>query len=145
MNANWMHWIWVTAAVAVALGPPADAQEKGGRRQPQPQIVAAILKVDIEVEQSEPPNLVVNVAGQVRTGGYTKPRLVRAAYTTPPDDGIADYFLLAVPPGGPAIQVISEVKASDRWKAYTKEAPWIKGIRVHGVGEGIVVKMFEKK
>ena len=146
MNTTLTHWIWVLAPIGLAMGPRASgaAGEESGRRERGPQIVAAVLKVVYEEEQSEPPNLVVTAVGQVRTGGYTKPRLLRATYSSPPEDGIADYFLLAVPPGGPAIQVISEVKASDRWQAYTKEAPWIQGIRVHGVGDGIVVKMLKK-
>jgi hypothetical protein len=121
-----------------ALGIAEDKKEPG------PQIVAKILKADYEEQETAPPNLVVRAVGQVSSGGYAKPTLLRAIYATPPADGVQDYFLVAIPPSGPAIQVISEVKASDTWKGFRKEAPWIKGIRVHGVGEGIVVKMFGK-
>jgi hypothetical protein len=146
MNTKLMHRMWVLTTIGLAMGPRAAgaAGEEGGKRQRGPQIVATILKVDFEVEHSEPSNLVMTAVGQVPTGGYTKPRLVRATYATPPDDGIADYFLLAVPPAGFATQVISEVKATDRWKGYTKAAPWLQGIRVHGTGDGVVVKMLPK-
>ena len=126
--------------IALLLGPAASAQEKQG-----PRLVARILKVDFDVQDIKPPNLVVTAVGQVNTGGYTKPRLLRAVYATPPEDGIQDYFLLVVPPSGFVTQVISEVKASDTWKGYAKEAPWLKGIRVHGIGDGVVVKMIAGK
>ena len=113
------------------------AQEKKGESR----IVAKILKVETLVEESAPPTLVVNVHGRVPTGGYSNITLVRAVYTQPPQDGIQDYFLLATPPTGIATQALVEVKASHRWKGYSKEAPWLKGIRVHGVGDGVVVKM----
>ena len=119
------------------------AQENGGKKS-EPRIIKKILKVAFAIEEIAPPNLVVTVSGQVPTGGYEKAKLVRVVYATPPDDGIQDYVLFAVPPSGFATQVISEVKAADRWKGYEKEAPWLKGIRVHGVDDGVVVKMLRK-
>jgi len=137
---------WWFAALALALSMPAIGFDaKAQDKEPQPQMVATILKVGIDIEESNPPNLVVTATGQVPTGGYTKTRLLRATYTTPPDDGMQDYFLLAVPPGGIAPQIVSKVSASNTWKAYTKEAPWLKGIRVHGVGKGLVVEMLKGK
>ncbi len=113
--------------------------------EPGPQIVAKITQVDLAEQEINPPNLKVTATGEVNTGGYSKTRLVRAVYVQPPEDGIQDYFLMSVPPEGPAIQVISSVSASDTWKGYKQEAPWIKGIRVHGSGEGIVVKPLREK
>lgn len=118
------------------------AQEEDAKKEPR--IVKKILKVDFAIQEIAPPNLVVTVIGQVPTGGYQKARLVRVQYATPPEDGIQDYVLLAVPPSGLATQVISEVKAADTWKGYPKEAPWLKGIRVHGVDDGVVKRMLPK-
>jgi len=130
------------ALIGLLLTAFGSAEDK---KAPQgPQVVSKILKVEHEEQETAPPNLVVRATGQVSSGGYAKPTLLRATYVTPPTDGIQDYFLVAIPPSDPAIQVISEVKASDTWKGFRKEAPWIKGIRVHGVGEGIGVKMFGK-
>lgn len=108
--------------------------------EPGPQVVAKITQVDVAEQEINPPNLKVTATGEVNTGGYSKTRLVRAVYVQPPEDGIQDYFLMSVPPDGPAIQVISAVSATDTWKSYKTEAPWLKGIRVHGSGAGIVVK-----
>jgi hypothetical protein len=110
------------------------------------QTAGKILRVDFSIEESNPPNLVVTAVGQVPTGGYDpkKVTLQRVAYVAPPADGIQDYKLTAVKPTGIVTQVISEVSGKDRWKGYTKEAPWLKGVRVHGVGDGIVVKMLPK-
>ena len=128
----------------VGVGTLAAGDEQNGAKKPQPGIVHKILKVQTELQTVNPPNLVVTVTGQVPTGGYAKPKLVRVVHATPPEDGIQDYVLLAVPPSGIATQVVSEVKAADQWKGYEKEAPWLKGIRVHGVDDGVVVKMLAK-
>lgn len=122
----------------------AAGDKDNSQKESESQIVKNILKVEYKVQKSYPPNLVVTAIGEVPTGGFDKVKLVRATYATPPKDGIQDYTLFAEPPSGPAIQVISQVEATDRWKGYNKEAPWIKGIRVHGVDGGVVVKMFPK-
>ena len=123
-------------SVAFWIGP-VSAQEQNG-----PRIVEKILSVEIGFEKSDPPNLVVTVVGEVPTGGYTKPILLRAVYAMPPADGIQDYFLLATPPNGIAAQVISKVTAADTWKRFDDKAEkWLKGVRVHGVRGGTVVKL----
>lgn len=120
----------------------ADAKQQKKKSSPQPQIVGKIVGVEYAVEKINPPNLVVTATGEVPTAGYQKPALERVSYVDPPADGIQDYFLRATPPSEVADQVVSKVKATDTWKGYTEEAPWIKGIRVHGTGDGVMVKMF---
>lgn len=107
-------------------------------------VVKKVLAVDLEYEESKPPTLVVTASAEVPTGGY-KATLARVVNEAPPSDGVQDYVLFATPPDGIAIQVISKVKATSRWKAYTEEAPWLKGVRVHGVDGGAVVHMFGTK
>ena len=116
-------------------------ERTGGKKNPEPKIVGTILSVDYSIEKKIPPNLVVDATGQVPTSGYSKVQLMRVVYATPPEDGIQDYVLLAVPPSDQAAAVVSEVKAVDRWTGYEREAPWIKGMRVHGVDDGVIVKM----
>jgi hypothetical protein len=112
-----------------------------GPRHVQPRIVAKIVDVQLTIEKINPPNLVVKATGQVMTQGYADVRLARVAYVAPPADGIQDYILFATPPSGPAAQMVSLVQASDAWKGYAQAAPWLKGVRVHGIDDGIVVKM----
>jgi hypothetical protein len=123
--------------LAIAVQPFASAVDKDNKQQ----FVKTIVSVDFKIEESNPPTLVVMATGQVSSGGYSGTKLARATYVQPPADGIQDYQLVTVPPTEPSIQVISQVNATDRWKGYDKEAPWLKGIRVHGVGEGVMVKM----
>lgn len=130
----------VLARIGFSDDQPKAKPEK--ERSPQPQVVAKIVDVEYAVEKIIPPNLIVTATGEVPTAGYQKPTLERVTYVVPPADGIQDYYLRATPPSGVAAQVISNVKATDRWKGYTDEAPWIKGIRVHGTGDGVMVKMF---
>jgi len=104
--------------------------------------VKKIKKVTTQVLTSYPPQLLVNVIGEVPSGGFTDVKLVRVSYRNPPQDGIQDYYLKAVPPTQPAIAVISEVKASDLWKGMPA---WVKGVRVHGIEDGVKVVVFNEE
>ncbi|QDT24877.1 hypothetical protein [Gimesia panareensis] len=104
--------------------------------------VPKILSVSHQLQKSNPPSLVLDVVGEVPTGGYTDVILERTVYVKPPEDGIQDYYLKAKPPTGIAITVISEVKASDVW---TDLPAWVKGVRVHGVKDGIQVVYFDQE
>ena len=132
----------LAAAAVLGLSDPTAGQDA---KKAEPKTVATIVKVELAIQEIAPPNLVVTATGEVPTGGWSGAKLTRKTYVTPPKDGIQDYTLTAVPPDGVAAQVISTVKASDTWKAYTKEAPWLKGVRVHGEGKGVVVKMLDGK
>ncbi len=142
------HFLSLTAGInllvlLVSIGRADDkVAAQQGKEESQPQVVAKILDVEYVEEEIKPPNLVVTATGEVPTAGYQKPTLERVTYVVPPSDGIQDYFLRATPPSGVAAQVISKVKATDTWKGYTEKAPWIKGIRVHGASDGVIVKMF---
>ena len=125
-------------SAAEALRGEASGQRCGSDNGPR--IVKKILNVDLAVEQSDPPNLVVTATGQVPTAGYGNVRLVRANYAAPPEDGIQDYFLLAAAPPTRAAEALSEVQASDKWANYAKAAPWLKGIRVHGIDDSVIVR-----
>lgn len=142
MKTMCISWFVAITCVAALAQTASFAQDGESKKPPQPQVVGKILKVDFVDEEINPPNLLVTATGQVPTGGYTKVRLERAVYVTPPEDGIQDYFLIALPPSKPATQVVSTVKATNRWKGYMQEAPWIKGIRIHGIGDDVIVKMF---
>jgi hypothetical protein len=110
----------------------------------EPVLVKKITKVRYGIEKQEPPVLVVHAWGEVPSGGWTGVDLVRVRYVTPPADGIQDYELKAVPPTGPAIQVISTVDDGDRWERFSTEAPWLKGIRVRGEGTGVKEVLFNQ-
>ncbi len=130
-------------ALSVSVGFAVDkVAAQQGTQDSQQQIVDRILDVKYVDEKINPPNLVVTAIGEVPTAGYQRPTLRRATYVVPPADGIQDYFLRATPPSGDAAQVVSKVKAKNTWKGYAEKAPWIKGIRVHGAGDGVMVKMF---
>lgn len=104
-----------------------------------PVSVKTVLSITLTMDKGA---LTVMAVGEVPTGGYAKPTLTRVTYVQQPPDGIQDYTLRATPPAGPATQVISQVKASDTWQALPK---WVKGIRIHGEGDGVLVKMLGEK
>jgi hypothetical protein len=106
---------------------------------PEPVTIKKVISAKLSVEKM---TLKVTAVGEVPTGGYSKPTLTRVTYSKQPDDGIQDYTFRAVPPDGVATQVISQVEASDVWLSVPK---WVKGVRIHGEGKGVLVKMLGEK
>jgi len=92
-----------------------------------PTLIREVTDVTISVLEKLPPILVVNASGNVSTGGWSNPALVRMVYVTEPVDGIQDYQFMATPPAGIAPDVISPVHATDSWDNPPK---WVKGVRV---------------
>lgn len=127
----------VWAACVAWVSPAAEPPERV--------TVKSIVEIDIALEKRIPPNLVVTAVGEVPSLGFSDVELNRVVYVAPPADGIQDYYLSAVPPQAPVPQVISRVKASDRWEDYQRFAPWLRGVRVHGAGEGVLVKMLAQE
>jgi hypothetical protein len=151
----WTH-VMMLIAVSVALASAVGSSDDKGankkisgkvkaespRKYKGPVVVKKILEVEYAELEINPPTLEVTAVGEVPTGGFTKATLSRVVYFVPPEDGIQDYFLTAIPPSGQATQAISTVKAKDSWKKYREEAPWIRGLRVHGIDDGVVEVRF---
>jgi hypothetical protein len=131
------------AALAAAQDQPNSSlrapRGRGQRGQEQRELVGNIRNVGAAVQESFPPNLVISVSAIIPSAGYTNVRLERAEYDTPPADGIQDYYLYATPPRGASAQVLTEVRATDTWSGYTRTAPWLRGVRIHGEGDGVMV------
>ncbi|MBP6784622.1 MAG: hypothetical protein KA152_12590 [Verrucomicrobiales bacterium] len=104
-------------------------------------VVKQISEVKLSILKSNPPKLSVSVIGEVTTTGYTEVQLHRAPYAKPPGDGIQDYFLTAIRPKGIVAQVVTPVEASDIIADYETALPWLKGVRIHGTGKGVEVKL----
>ena len=109
----------------------------GAAEKAKPETVPVILEATCLYQVSDPPALLVKATGQVKSLGYTEAKLTRATYVKPPKDGVQDYTLTAVPPAGIAGQALSDVSAEDSWKDFEKDAPWLKGVRIHGTGQGV--------
>lgn len=107
----------------------------------EPRVVQQIDRIQIQYQLSEPPNMIVKAQGFVSSSEFTDVKLVRATYLIPPSDGIQDYFLMATPPEAPSSNVVTLVSASDIYSQVTVAAPWLKGVRVHGVDGGIKTRM----
>jgi hypothetical protein len=111
-------------------------------RGPEPQLAKRINTVTYEFTTGDKPELVVTASATVPTGGY-KAELRRLNYVNQPEDGIQDYELYLTKPDGIVIQVISEAQASNTLPA--ESAAWLRGVRVRGEGDGIVVKLLDRK
>lgn len=104
-----------------------------------PKLIREITGVSISILEKQPPILVVQAAGNVPTGGWSHPKLVRVVYVTEPADGIQDYEFMATPPSGMAIDVITPVQASDSWDNPPK---WVKGVRVRSATNSVEEEVF---
>ena len=116
---------------AILVATATLSQDKA----PQSVTVKKVLSATVTMEKG---GLNVTAVGEVPTGGYTKAMLTRVTYIKAPDDGIQDYEFSALPPAGLATQVISQVKASDTWSG---PSAWVKGVRIRGDCDGVLVKM----
>ena len=129
----------VGVATVVTLFSQGMLAMNAEEKPPQPVTVKKVLSAKLVAEKG---SLTVTAVGEVPTGGYTKPTLTRVQYFKQPDDGIQDYTFEAVPPAGIATQVVSKVTATDTWPSLPG---WVKGVRIHGVGDGTLVKMLAEK
>jgi hypothetical protein len=93
--------------------------------------------VTVEISDSLPPTMTVQATAVFDSPGYMHPRLERSTHKVPPEDGFLDYDFSATTPLRPSAGGPSVMGATDRLNNVATEARWIRGIRVHGVGEGI--------
>lgn len=99
-----------------------------------PPVVHRIIDVKTTIEKSDPPNLVVTAVGEVKGQGWRDVRLTRYVPFLPPQDGIWEYVLTAVPSANADSGPKGKIEASDRWIAYPSTR--VKGVRVFGIGDG---------
>lgn len=85
---------------------------------------------------------IMEVTGEVPTGGYKEPMLIKVEYVKQPDDGIQDFNFVATKPEGIVTQAVTKISARYDWKG---DLPaWIKGVRIHGAGDGIKTVMLKR-
>lgn len=127
---------FVAAAFTVAL---ATAQDKKPADEKKGEVLKTIIDVKADFDKDKK-TLTVTAIGQVPTGGWKDAKLIRRTTKDAPKDGIYEYDLTAVRPTGIVTQVISKVKAEDKWENPPAD---IKGVKVYGSGEAKTVK-FDK-
>jgi hypothetical protein len=125
--------MFLLLAVGVSIGgyftPSARAQSR--------QILTHVTDVRCTIQQQQQPLLVVTVQGEMPPKGYQEPQLTRRRYTQPPADGMQEYDFTAVTPDGVEKKIIKPPEATDKWADYAHAAPWLKGVRVYGVADGV--------
>ncbi len=115
----------------VCFGSTLAAQEN----QVSQNAVSQIDDCAVEVDVSIPPQLTVWARGNAQAGVHARPQLIRIESPTPPADGIQEYRLLAMPATGS--DATAGIEATDRWSTVARDAPWIRGVRILGKGDGI--------
>jgi hypothetical protein len=75
--------------------------------------IYAVDSVDIALQKSLPPNLLVEVCGRTSTSGWSNIALVPFIYVMPPADGVLDCDVMGdpPPPGAIVLQVLTKVRA----------------------------------
>jgi len=141
-----LRWATLAFGVAVAglVAAASPSQTKDDQKVEKKQDKGDPLKTIKEVTVSlskDKKELVVSATAEVPTGGWTDPRLTRREYVKPPPDGIYEYDFTALKPKGLVPQVVSEVKATDKWKNPPAD---VKGVKVYGTKDGGKTAKIEK-
>jgi hypothetical protein len=93
------------------------------------QKVYEIDNARLTVLRTHPPSLSITVEGKTSTPGFTEFHLEHYVYINPPADGIYDADMVATPPAGIALQVITPFEHTEVWEGYPVEH--LKGMRIH--------------
>lgn len=72
------------------------------------QKIYAVDTIDLALLKSNPPHLLIEVAGRVSSSGWGVGHLIPYAYITPPADGIQDFDVIAEAPGNGVIVLPKE-------------------------------------
>ena len=89
--------------------------------------VLSISNVQLMLQKSNPPSLLVLAAGKVGTPGWRNLDL-RSIEKKLSDDGILDVEMIGTPPQGPIIQLVTDVTAD---LVITSDVERIVGVAVH--------------
>ncbi len=103
------------------------------------QKVYQIDGVSLTVLRTHPASLSISVEGQTSTPGFTNFHLEHYVYINPPEDGIYNADMVATPPRGVVIQVISPFEHQEVWENYPAEH--LKGVRIHGATNDVVIML----
>lgn len=93
-----------------------------------------INSVEMRVLNSTPKTLAVFAVASVTSSGWCCPRLVPWVYVAPPVDGVYDFDLVATPPSGIALDVITPIAIADTFAA---PPSGFKGVRIHASANAV--------
>jgi hypothetical protein len=93
-----------------------------------PQSIHDVESVTLSILKTNPATLEIQVSGHTTTTGWTDIKLNPRVYVAPPANGIWEFDLQGVPPGGIAGQIMLPVSTEYKWKNFP---PAVKGIKVY--------------
>lgn len=109
--------------------------------------VLAVTQVDVQLQKSAPPTLVIVASGSVPSSNWTDPSLEPWRYVLPPEDGVQDFDFVAKPPIGTAFTVVLPIIAEARGVInaddYWGPGQPLCGVRVHARGDSIEASFAE--
>ena len=110
-----------------------------------PSAVAPTIKsIDFEWLKCNPPKIVMNVTGESGTGPWTKVRLEPWFYINTPSDGIWDFDLCGID-AGHLLFVPEKINAQYNLGTYRLGDPHRRGVRIHGVKEGVLKNCLSRR
>ena len=93
--------------------------------------VLIVKSVALDIEKTNPPQLIIQAEGEVNTSGWSNGQLIPYVYVMPPEDGIYEFDFIASPPSPKetVLPVTSSIKAVPFvWQDFPQE---LKGVRVY--------------
>ena len=103
--------------------------------------VFSINHLCVKYNPDDPISYLALVNATVTSSGWSELQLIPYVYARQPDDDVQDYELVASPPQGVALTVISSLSGDI---PFTKVG-WMKGIRVHGEQNALQVLFADSK
>jgi hypothetical protein len=105
-------------------------------------LILTVTYVQIRIERSYPPALIIEASGEVRSLGFRLAKLNPYYYTAAPEDGIYELAFVASEPEEFEDQVISPVNATPfRWDAFPAD---LKGIKIIAETNALEKILFEE-
>lgn len=96
--------------------------------------ILEVAKVTLVIQKTNPPRLVINVKGIVRSGGWSNPDLSQIVHIVPPEDGIYQFDFVADAPTGIVTQALEEIEAEFVWEDFPTE---LKGVKISASSNSI--------
>ena len=108
MYATWLNRLLLAILLAIIAGCDVTVEDTHSK------IILEISDVRLSILESQPPQLVITVAGNVSTPGWAAATLVPVEYVSPPEDGIYEFSFYATPPVKPEAPDITPIEVTHR-------------------------------
>lgn len=100
--------------------------------------ILTATSVSLEIQKTNPPNLIISADGIVNSGGWKNGQLVPFIYIAPPVNGIYEFDFIADRPTGMVTQALTPIKAEFTWEDFPLE---LNGVKIYSSDNDLVTRL----